>query len=323
MSAQRYPEDFDGIIAGAPISDYTGTMITTFWTTDRAERANLSDGQLAMIAAKYDEVCDDYDLLADGIVANFEGCKFEPADLPVCATDAPADDCVTQEQVELLNEIVGGPFANGEFLHSGLPIATIKALPGARSSWFGWWVPGQPGQTPLNLAIHGSSMQHMVFQPPRTDWDWRTFDFANDPARLSELSRIIDATDPNLDALRDRGGKVLMYHGTADPALVMGMSIDYRNRVSERYGEDARDFYRLYALPGMYHCRGGYGPDTVDYLDAIVQWVEGGRAPDGLVVRQVADGQTVRSRPFCEYPTYAEYQGGDPNDAASFACETP
>jgi feruloyl esterase len=324
MSAQRFPEDFDGVIAGAPISDYTGTLMTTFWTTDRAERAELSDAQLQMIAGAYDAACDDYDGLADGVVANFEGCAFEPDDLPVCEGNTPSDDCVTAEQIELLNEIVVGPMANGEHLHAGLPIATMKALPGQRSPWFGWWVPATEGQTPLNLAIHGSSMEHMVFQPPRPGYDWRSFDFATDPALLGDLSALIDATDPNLDALRDRGGKVLMYHGTADPALVIGMSIDYRNAVVDRYGEEAsRDFYRLYALPGMHHCRGGYGPDTVDYLDAIVQWVEAGRAPDGLVARQVAEGQTLRSRPFCEYPTYAEYEGGDPNDAASFSCKLP
>lgn len=324
MSAQRFPEDFDGVIAGAPISDYTGTLMATFWTTDRAERASLSDAQLQMIAARYDEVCDDADGLVDGVVANFEGCKFVPDDLPVCEGGVPADDCVTAAQIALLNEIVVGPTANGRHLHAGLPIATMKALPGQRSPWFGWWIPAAEGQTPLNLGIHGSSMEHMVFQPPRPGYDWRSFDFATDPALLAELSALIDATDPDLDALRDRGGKVLMYHGTADPALVMGMSIDYRNAVVDRYGAEAsRDFYRLYALPGMYHCRGGYGPDTVDYLDAVVQWVEAGIPPEGLAVRQMSQGEEVRSRPFCEYPAYARYEGGDPDEASSFRCALP
>jgi feruloyl esterase len=175
----------------------------------------------------------------------------------------------------------------------------------------------------LNLAIHGSSMEHMVFDPPRPGYDWRSFDFARDPALLAELSALIDATDPDLDVLRDRGGKVLMYHGTADPALVVGMSAGYRDAVADRYGEAASEFYRLYAMPGMFHCRGGFGPDRVDYLEAIVQWVEAGREPD-LVARQVgADGAVVRSRPLCEYPAYARYAGGDPDAATSFECATP
>src|SRR5690606_3566578 len=110
---------------------------------------------------------------------------------------------------------------------------------------------------------------------------------------------------------------------TADPALVFGMSVDYRNAVSERYGEATRDFYRLFAMPGMYHCRGGYGPSQADFLDAIVHWVEGGRAPDGLIARQMSDGEVLRARPLCDYPAYARYEGGDPAEASSFTCVAP
>ncbi len=323
MSAQRFPEDFDGVIAGAPISDYTGTVITTFWTTERAERARLTERQLALAAAAYDAKCDALDGLEDGLVSRFEACDFEASeDLALCAGPEAGDDCLTAEQAALLDEIVAGPSANGASLHAGLPISSAKAVDGAPSQWIRWWI-GAPGQTPGNLAIHASSMEYMVFDPPRPGYDWRAFDFESDPALLDELSAIIDATDPDLDAFRERGGKLLMYHGAADPGLVVGMSIDYRDAVFERYGDAASELYRLFALPGMHHCRGGYGPSQVDYLEAIVQWVEGGRAPDGLVARQLRDGEVVRERPLCDYPAYARYEGGDPGDASSFVCATP
>jgi feruloyl esterase len=243
-------------------------------------------------------------------------------ELPLCAGIVPGEDCVTREQARLLDEIVAGPSANGAQLHAGLSAATARALDPASNPWSPTWI-AAPGATALNLAIHGSSWAYMVLDPPDPDWDWRAFDFARDPARLGELATLLDATDPNLDAFRDRGGKLLMYHGMADPALVFGMSVDYRDAVVARYGEAAAEFYRLLAMPGMHHCRGGYGPNTFDRLEAIVQWVEGGPPPDGLVASQSREGVVERTRPLCDYPSYARYKGGDLNDAASFTCAAP
>jgi feruloyl esterase len=323
MSAQRFPEDFDGVVAGAPISDYTGTMITTMWTTDRAERAALSPAQFDMVADAYEAKCDVLDGLADGLVANETACAFTPSEeVALCAGIVPGDDCLTRQQTALLDEIVAGPSANGTRLHAGLPVATMRAVDPGTNPWVRSWI-SDTDAAPLNLGIHGSSWAYMVLDPPDPDWDWRAFDFARDPARLSELSALIDATDPNLDAFRERGGKLIMYHGAADPALVFGMSVDYRNAVAERYGAETPEFYRFLAMPGMYHCRGGYGPDTFDRLDAIVEWVEGGQAPEGLVARETREGVTQRSRPLCDYPSYARYEGGDPDDAASFSCAAP
>jgi feruloyl esterase len=323
MSAQRFPGDFDGVVAGAPISDYTGATIAVLWTTDRIERAALTAAQLDLVADAYDAKCDALDGLADGLVANVAACAFTPSEeLPLCPGIVAGDDCVTREQARLLDEIVAGPSANGERLHSGLPAATTRALEPTANAWDRTWISATDA-APMNLGIHGSSWAYMVLDPPDPDWDWRAFDFARDPARLAGLSTLLDATDPNLDAFRDRGGKLIMYHGTADPGLVFGMSVDYRNAVAERYGDATPAFFRLLPMPGMYHCRGGYGPDRFDRLDAIVAWVEGGEPPEGLVASQVRDGATVRTRPLCDYPSYARYDGGDPEAAASFSCAAP
>jgi feruloyl esterase len=323
MSAQRFPEDFDGVVAGAPISDYTGTLVAVLWTTDRIERASLTPAQLDLVADAFDAKCDALDGLVDGLVANVAACAFTPSEeLPICTGSMTGDECLTRAQAALLDEIVAGPSANGARLHAGLPPETTRALDPATNPWSRTWI-SDTDVAPTNVAIHGSSWAYMVRDPPDPDWDWRGFDFARDPARLAELSTLLDATDPNLDAFRDRGGKLLMYHGTADPGLVFGMSVDYRDAVAARYGDAAAEFFRMFSMPGMYHCRGGYGPDRFDRLDAIVQWVEGGPAPDGLVATEVRDGVVLRARPLCDHPSYARYDGGDPGDAASFRCATP
>jgi feruloyl esterase len=198
-------------------------------------------------------------------------------------------------------------------------MASTRAVDPTKNPWDPTWITSS-GAPPLNLGIHYGSMAYMVDSPPRPNWDWRAFDFETGRLQLARLSEIIDATSPDLDAFRVRGGKLLMYHGTADPGLVFGMSVDFRNALSSRYGAALSEFYRLLPMPGMYHCRGGYGPDHADFLDAIVEWVEGGQSPDHVVATQLKSGAIVRTRPLCNYPAYARYQGGDATKAASFEC---
>jgi len=139
--------------------------------------------------------------------------------------------------------------------------------------------------------------------------------------RMSEIRGILDATDPDLRAFRNRGGKIVMYYGWADSALNPVMGLEYYERVMGTMGQSTKDFYRLFMVPGMFHCRGGLGTDRFDALTPLIGWVEKGAAPATLPASRAVDGKTVRTRPLCPYPEAAKYKGsGSIDDAANFTC---
>lgn len=162
------------------------------------------------------------------------------------------------------------------------------------------------------------------FSSPKADpsFDPAKFDFDKDMAKFADARTLLNATDPNLASFRSRGGKLLMYFGWADTALPPLMGIDYYEKAVAANGADTPDFFRLFMVPGMFHCRGGVGPDRLDGLTALINWVENGVAPATVTATQMADGKPVRTRPLCPYPQVARYSGsGNPDDAASFACK--
>src|SRR5690606_5275312 len=162
-----------------------------------------------------------------------------------------------------------------------------------------------------------------VFADP--NWDWRSFDFDQDiKAAVDKNGAILDATDPNLREFRDRGGKLIVYHGWNDQVIFPEGTIEYYEAVGDAVTASAppSDFFRLFMVPGMAHCRGGSGTDQFDAQAAIEAWVERGEAPSRIEARRVENGAVVRTRPLCAYPQTARYDGsGDPNDASNFVCE--
>lgn len=174
------------------------------------------------------------------------------------------------------------------------------------------------------VAIATSSMRYMVFDQAQPDWDRSTFDFEDGPSQLEALGALIDAVDPNLTAFDERGGKLLMYFGWADPLLMPQMGVDYYEAAVEANGPTTPDFFRLFMMPGVFHCSGGYGPDQFDGMTPLIEWVENGTPPDIIRASQMNNGEIVRSRPLCPYPHTARYDGsGDVNDASNFTCEMP
>jgi len=157
---------------------------------------------------------------------------------------------------------------------------------------------------------------------PGPGWDFRSFDFDVDPARTRKSAALVNATNPGLGPLNRRGGKIIHYHGWADPGATALMSIDYYESVLQRMGrKETPEFYRLFLIPGMFHCRGGVGCNTVDWITPIVDWVEKGIAPDRLIGARVLNGETTRTRPLCAYPATAKYNGAGNIDAAeNFTC---
>jgi feruloyl esterase len=328
MEAQRYPGDFDGLVVGATVLNHTGTLLRHIWNAQAVQEGAgaIAPAKMPALAKAVYGKCDSIDGLVDGIIENPLRCNFDPAaDLPKCSAGQDNPSCFTPAQIGALKKVYGGVMnSSGKRIFFGqLPGAEIAARgpAGMKSGWDGNIVGKSSG-----LALAVSYMKYMMFNPPAgPSWDWRKFNFDTDPPKLAEIAKIVNATDPDLTKLKNRGGKIIHYHGWADPMVSPLMSLDYYMSVRKRMGDKATDdFYRFFPIPGMFHCRGGPGCGQVDWLTPIVAWVEQGQAPEKLMGAHVEGGTTTRTRPLCRYPEVAKYKGsGDINVADNFTCEAP
>ncbi len=193
-----------------------------------------------------------------------------------------------------------------------------------RSGWNGWIIGdgGALGQSPRMTL---SALRYMLFPKAMPDYEFSQFDFERDTPQVENVARMMSALDPDLSRFQARGGKLLMYFGWADPALNPRLGIEYYESVAQAMGtEKSREFFRLFMLPGVFHCSGGVGPACFDVLQQIIPWVEQGRAPESIVATQLEGGKTLRSRPLCVYPAVARYKGnGSTDQAENFRCVDP
>ncbi len=316
MEAQRYPDDYDGIIGGAPANHRTGVHTSILWnfvTTERTPQDHLPTAKLPSLAQAVMAACDRLDGVADGIIGDPSACSFDPASLACSGSEN--DHCLTPSQVAVVRRLYAGPKnpRTGAPIYPGLP-------KGSELGWdhFGPGANGQPPFAPIFTWAFGR------------DWNWRDFDFDRSVAALDEtLGPLVNATSTNLDTFREHGHKLLIYHGWSDWLVVPGASLqDYQALASRYSAQTLNRFYRLFLVPGMTHCSGGVGPDHFDALRAMVDWVEQGPAPDRLLASQraslAADGAPRRTRPLCPYPQVARYRGtGSIDDAAHFSCVAP
>lgn len=317
MEAQRYPSDFDGIIAGAPALDFTGTTLGFSFDQQVLAAAPIPAAKLPLIADAVLAQCDARDRLSDGLVDHPRRCAFDPGVLECPSGDAP--DCLSAAQLEAVRKIYAGAAdAAGEPLHPGLP-------PGAEDGELGWqrWLTGPSALgPPLQSLFSSDFLRFFVFSDPT--YDPLAFDLDRDLAEIEAFSELLDATDPDLSAFRARGGKLILWHGWADPALTPYRTVQYYADVVRALGNkhEVAEFLRLFLAPGMYHCGGGPGLNSLDALTALEGWVEAGIAPDAIVAEHVGSG-VPRTRPLCAYPSIAVWDGrGDPDDAAHFDCRT-
>lgn len=315
MQAQRFPDDYDGIVSGAPVNHFVATHYTQLWIALAAKPVGdtlLTPTELSVVNSAALAQCDSIDGVEDGVIEDPRMCTFDPGTLQ-CSSGA-SSQCLNAEQVEAVRKIYAGPSnpRTGEHLHPGL-------VPGSELSWV--LVAGS------DLApIPAEYFSRSVFND--RGWDWRTFDFDADVERSYEATgEALVATDPDLGEFRDAGNKLILYHGWNDQVIFPEGSIDYYERVAATVGRgsdggigETRDFFRLFMAPGMQHCRGGPGPSQFDAQAAIEAWVEEGIAPDRIEASLVEDGDVTRTRPLCPYPETARYIGGDSNQAESFAC---
>jgi feruloyl esterase len=320
--AQRFPADFDGIVVGAPVLNFSGTMVAYANDVQALRSAPIPAAKLPLLAEKIYAQCDAQDGLKDGLIDDPRRCGFQPSrDLPKCdGADQPG--CFTAGQIGALEKIYGNVVSQGKRIFPGWPVGAEIAGPNGRSGWEPWFV-SDAGPT-TDVAFSEAFFRYLASSKPNPAYDLSQFNLDRDPPRLEAIHQILDATDTDLSRFAQRGGKILMYFGWADPALNPLMGVEYYEQVSQRMGAGTGGFFRLFMVPGMFHCGGGVGTDTFDKLGPLTGWVEHGTAPDAIPASRMAAGKVVRTRPLCAYPEVARYKGlGSPDDAADFACVKP
>jgi len=324
MLAQRFPEDFDGIIAGAPVLNFTGTMVS-YACSVQALRANpIPYAKIKLLADSIYGRCDERDGLRDGLIEDPRRCEFAASrDLPRCPAGTDTAECFTAGEIRTLERIYSDVVSQGRRIFPGWPVGSEISGGDGRSGWDNWVV-RQDGR-PVTWELFGETFfRYLAFEQKDPGYSLSRFDLEKDPGRLGWISAVLDATDTDLSPFRDRGGKLLMYFGWADSALNPRMGVEYYEGVLERMGAQTPGFFRLFMAPGMFHCGGGPGPNSFDMLRPLLDWVEAGRAPDRIIASQNVAGKTARTRPLCPYPQVARYSGtGSVDEAASFTCSLP
>ena len=348
MEAQRYPGDFDGIVAGAPANHYQDMNAVRVWLLQRMFRDDFAaalgfdtDGngrfdsvrKVEILADAVLAACDRNDGVADGVIDDPLGCDFDPdRDLAPhrCIDDIDGEECFTRAQVQTVRDFHAGPRdRHGEPIYAGKPL-------GSELQWPRLFIPYPANNfAPGAVGLGGDHLNYLFYDedpgvapadmvdistPPNRnatppEWAWWDFDI-NDVSdgKGDVMKAITDAVDPDLTRfLREQDGRLILYHGWADALVVPQPTVTYYEEMVETtFGGDlpaAQDRARLFMAPGMGHCRGGRGPDTWDRLAPLVAWVERGEAPDALIATHATDGVVDNERPLCPYPARAVYTG--------------
>ena len=325
MEAQRYPADYDGIVAGDPDYNQThhevGAHLWVVTTLYGVRGALLGDAQARLVGTAVNRACDALDGIEDGVLDDPRRCHFDPGALQCRGADAP--DCLSAAQVQAVRRLWAGPDEQaGAGYYPGLERG------GEAELWPGW-ILAPTAEANTHGALGLPFFRYFVYSDPH--WGFSGFDFRTEPALIdAKFAVVLDATDPDLRPFQRRGGKLIHYHGFSDPDIPPQASIDYHDRVAASLRQDsshpdADSFYRLFMVPGMGHCGGGPGPNSGDMLAALERWVERGAAPGRVVATKFRDDDprrgVLRKRPLCPYPRAAHYRGRrSTDDARNFSC---
>ena len=339
MEAQRFPEDYDGILAGAPANYWTRVFATFIWDIQALQsdpESYIPAKMVPAIDAAVLAACDAQDGLKDGVVNDPRACHFDPAG--IACKGANTENCLTPKQITALKKVYSGPLdANGKQLYPGF-------MPGGESGLGGWttWINGQAQGKDLQTAFASGFFNNMI--TTGKPMDFKTVDVKAAITLADEQqAKNFNADSPDLKAFAKHGGKLIVYHGWSDAALPPLATVQYVNSLQHALGNKLADsFVRLYMVPGMQHCAGGPGADSFGQLGtapspdpehdvqlALEQWVEKGTAPEKIIATKYATqpstpSQARMTRPLCPYPQIAKYKGsGDSNDAANFTCGAP
>ncbi len=326
MSAQRFPNDFDGIIAGAPAHKLTGLAVEQnwslrqFWNNNFAGNLNRNGvNKLPLLSDAVKAACAD----AEGVISNPGACNVEPILNSLQCAGADTATCLTADQVAAVRAVYQGPRSSiGVSWYPGKPV-------GSEASWNSWLIANSDNPAtwyPLQGGFGFSFVGNLFFETdPATNYLWTDFNFDLDPPKGAFMAGILNATNPDLSAFKARKGKLLIYHGTGDGLIGYQPTVDYYQEVESRIGAGTSDFARMFLVHGMDHCdyfdRGGIS--VSDWLSPLVAWVEGGTAPDSVPGRSKAGGANpLFTRPVCAWPKVATYTGvGLRTDAVNWSCQ--
>jgi feruloyl esterase len=348
MEAQRYADDYDGIVAGDPVAHYTHHHVGgNLWVVRQMfdnPASTVFTTQDSLLGKAVNAACDALDGVVDGVLNDPRRCHFNPEAL-LCTGSQTPPNCLTAEQVEAVKNLWTGP---DQLVHR-LGYYPPFERGGEADGWPSTISPPPPPapQTDNHEVLGLAFFENFVFDNP--DWDFHTFNWITDPAYVENkvvlpgqtLASVLNAIDPDLTDFRARGGKLIQYHGFSDPEVPPLTSIDYFDSVVNFSGgpfslesfsraasprKQVQEFYRLFMVPGMNHCSGGPGANVFDMLTPLVQWVEQDIAPDRVLathyVNNIPAQGVAFTRPLCSYPQEAEYTGsGSTNDAATFVCK--
>lgn len=332
MEAQRYPDDYDGIAAGAPANYWTHLMTTTIYDLQALSQSGsaITSSKLPAIQAAALSACDALDGVRDGVIEDPTRCNYDPGVL-LCK-GPETDSCLTAAQLSALRKIYeGAKTSKGEQILPGFE-------PGGEAEPMGWaqWITGADGKPSLQSDFGKNFFKYMVYDDPA--WNYETSSIDQDLNRAEKMSFDLNATDPGLKKFESRGGKLILYHGWSDAAIPPLNTVNYYEGVVQKMGAgDAATFVRLFMVPGWEHCGGGAGPNmfgqsSVPHADAdhdidasLERWVEQGIAPERIVATKFRQGSNppvaARTRPLCAYPLTAHWNGnGSTDDAANFTC---
>ena len=315
VEAARYPEDFDGIVAGAPANPHLylhASGIELNMQLRKNPELPLTPGKIATLQKALMQTCDKADGVKDGILNNPEKCAFDPATL-LCK-EANSDSCLTAAQVDAVKRIFADvKTSKGEIVWTGFaPGSDLQGTP------LGTKIDPNASPNPFLL----DSIRILGYQD--ANWDWRSWNMDRDLAIANERAGFIDVHTYDLSAFKARGGKLLLYHGWMDAGIPPGNTVNFYKGVLAKLGPKQDNWLRLFMVPGMGHCSGGPGADQFDKMAVMERWRESGIAPDQILATRVSGGSVEMTRPLCPYPQVVAYKGsGSTNDAANFTCKTP
>ncbi len=322
MEARRYPQDYDGIIAGMPAMSFTRLMASFVWNTQVIGNTPNLKGKLKLVQAAVLDKCDALDGVRDEVIENPLSCKFDPAELQ--CKGAVGSDCLDADEVAALKNLYAGPrLRDGRQVIAGYPPGG-EALP---ENWDAWIF----NEKAIQRGMGEEAFRWMVHGDP--NWDRTRFDLDRDFRLAQErAASILDADDPDLGEFIGRGGKLIIHHGWNDAAIPAGNTLDYYAALQQKFGPALERNVRLFMVPGMRHGVGRPGPDFYDMVGELDRWVEGAPAPERIVAIQYEPSQTwevidpaakvIRTRPLCAWPKVAHYDGsGSTDDEANFTCK--
>ena len=322
MEAQRYPDDFDGIVVGAPAFNWPAIAAEFIQNTQAVYPVKLTEPVLSrehirMLQDAVIKQCDIIDGINDSILNNPANCNFDFASLPKCRGDIPGKECFTTVQINAIKKIYDGVDTGNGITYPGFPFGG-ENKPGG----WGTWITGPNEITKQNIypSLHAyfgiEIFKYLILQDP--DWNYTTYDFTGYEKEIRYASAYLDATSTDYSGFKNRKGKIIFWHGWNDPALSAYATIEHYNAVKAK-DPDIKNYMRLYLLPGVLHCGGGDGPSEADWIALIRDWVENNNAPERITVSKSIRGKKVMTRPVYPFPDEAVYNGrGDTNNESSF-----